>query len=551
MVKVPWDRLAAESPRVSEALVTMLVLRLRERARAVDGSGGDGGRDLFEDTEDGELVVYEAKSFTGRMTPVRRRQVERSLVSAARHQPDHWDLLVPIDHNPAELLWFEGLREQFPFVRHWRGRSWLDEQFAAHPDLVRYALQKSGDYILERIAEARAERDMLLGGLPDYLQRADALHARAQEISPHYALHTTLGADGQTVVHLTPKGPTPDGQTAIRFTGRVRFPAGDEQEVQRRRQFEETIRFGGEVELTADNLAETRLAGPQGLGLDQLTLASVRITSPRQEVTPPLRGRVIVQQPSGIPVASLAVAFTHRVLGTDGGTLYGSDMTGLMRVQVRFSRHDLSGQLKFSFVPPETAMPAALVPVLQLIAESRPGRFMALVFAGDTSEGLRAPITTGITPPGWEAGEARFWADAYDDLARLQSRTGQYFPVPDDFTRHDVREVKEIHALLDGEEIVLRGETVSVEVISAEGLDQLADIRGGMFRLTAGYESMLFTLGDHQIDLGPCTETYTMDKILNMKEARHELAEHGHAKVIMRLSERFPAVRYLGNERPE
>lgn len=551
MVKVPWDRLAAESPKVSEALVTMLVLRLRERARAVDGSGGDGGRDLFEDTEDDELVVYEAKSFTGRMTAVRRRQVVGSLVSAARHQPDHWDLLVPIDHNPAELLWFEGLREQFPFVRHWRGRSWLDEKFAAHPDLVRYALQESSAYILDRVAEARAERDVLLGGLPDYLERASALHARAQEISPHYALHTTLGADGQTVVHLTPKGPTPDGQTAIRFTGRVRFPAGDEQEVQRRRQFEETMRFGGEVELTADNLAETRLAGPAGLGLDQLTLASVRITSPRQEVTPPLRGRVIVQQPSGLPVASLAVAFTHRVLGTDGGTLYGSDMTGLMRVQVRFSRHDLSGQLKFSFVPPETAMPAALVPVLQLIAESLPGRFMALVFAGDSSDGLRAPITTGMTPASWEAGEARFWANAYDDLARLQSRTGQYFPVPDDFTRQDVREVKEIHALLDGEEIVLRGETVSVEVISAEGLDQLADIRGGMFRLTAGYESMLFTLGDHQIDLGPCTETYTMDKILNMKEAQRELAEHGHAKVIMRLSERFPAVRYLGNERPE
>ncbi|MEV4865504.1 hypothetical protein MRBLMF1_006986 [Streptomyces ossamyceticus] len=532
-------------------MVTMLVLRLRERARAVDGSGGDGGRDLFEDAEDGELVVYEAKSFTGRMTAVRRRQVVGSLVSAARHQPDHWDLLVPIDHNPAELLWFEGLREQFPFIRHWRGRSWLDEKFAAHPDLVRYALQESGDYILDRVAEARAERDVLLGGVPDYLERASALHARAQEISPHYALHTTLGADGQTVVHLTPKGAAPDGQTAVRFTGRVRFPAGDEQETARRRQFEETMRFGGEVELTADNLAETRLAGPAELGLERLTLAGVRITSPRQEVTPPLRGQVIVQQPSGLPVASLSVAFTHRVLGTDGGTLYGSDMTGLMRVQARFHRRDLSGQLKFSFVPPETAMPTALVPVLRLIAESQPSRFMTLVFAGDSSDGLRAPITTGMTPPGWEEGEARFWADAYNDLARLQSRTSQYFPVPDDFTRQDVREVKEVHALLDGEEIVLRGETVSVEVISAEGLDQLADIRGGTFRLTAGYESMIFTIGDHQIDLGPCTETYTMDKILNMKEARRELAEQGHAKVIMRLAERFPAVRYLGDERPE
>lgn len=42
---------------------------------------------------------------------------------------------------------------------------------------------------------------------------------------------------------------------------------------------------------------------PAGLGLDQLTLAGVRITSPRQEVTPPLRGQVIVQQPSGLPLA--------------------------------------------------------------------------------------------------------------------------------------------------------------------------------------------------------------------------------------------------------
>ena len=41
-----------------------------------------------------------------------------------------------------------------------------------------------------------------------------------------------------------------------------------------------------------------------------------------------------------------------------------------------------------------------------------------------------------------------------------------------------------------------------------------------------------------------------MDKILNMKEARRDLAARGHATVVMRLAERFPAVRYLGPERP-
>lgn len=69
---------------MSEALVTMLVLRLRQRARAVDGSGGDGGRDLFEYTAGGELLAYEAKSFTGRMDQTRRKQVVPSLVSTAR-----------------------------------------------------------------------------------------------------------------------------------------------------------------------------------------------------------------------------------------------------------------------------------------------------------------------------------------------------------------------------------------------------------------------------------------------------------------------------------
>jgi hypothetical protein len=88
VARVPWEKLA-ENLRLSEPLVTLLVMRLQKRAHPVDGRGGDGGRDLFEYTDNGELVVYEAKSFTGSMSAGRRRQVERLLVSAARHQPDH------------------------------------------------------------------------------------------------------------------------------------------------------------------------------------------------------------------------------------------------------------------------------------------------------------------------------------------------------------------------------------------------------------------------------------------------------------------------------
>ncbi|MFC9285090.1 hypothetical protein [Streptomyces collinus] len=112
MVEVPWEQLA-KKPKVCESLVTLLLLRLYPRAQPVDGMGGDGGRDLFEYTENNELINYEVKSFTGRMTKSRRDQVQRSLVSTARSQPDHWDLVVPIDPNPTEQLWFDGLRSEF------------------------------------------------------------------------------------------------------------------------------------------------------------------------------------------------------------------------------------------------------------------------------------------------------------------------------------------------------------------------------------------------------------------------------------------------------
>ncbi|WP_033283601.1 hypothetical protein [Streptomyces sp. NRRL F-525] len=42
---------------------------------------------------------------------------------------------------------------------------------------------------------------------------------------------------------------------------------------------------------------------------------------------------------------------------------------------------------------------------------------------------------------------------------------------------------------------------------------------------------------DAEVDLGPCTETHTMDKILNMREAQRELADRGRTTVIMRLTE--------------
>ena len=68
-------------PQGYEDIVSVLLSRLHPDAQRIDGKGGDGGRDVqIVSGQDGQITdAFELKSFTGRMTFGRRKQVERSL----------------------------------------------------------------------------------------------------------------------------------------------------------------------------------------------------------------------------------------------------------------------------------------------------------------------------------------------------------------------------------------------------------------------------------------------------------------------------------------
>ncbi|QEU92993.1 hypothetical protein [Streptomyces kanamyceticus] len=548
MVSVPWQELA-KNPTASEALVTMLVLRLRPRAQEVDGTGGDGGRDLYEYTDSGELIHYEVKSFTRRMTSSRKGQVRRSLISTARYQPDHWDLLVPISPNPAETRWFEGLRDEFPFVRNWYGLSWLNQRFAQHDDLVRYALQGSGDYILDRIAEARAERDVMISGIPDLIERYSALQIRAQEISPNYSISASLDSTGGTTIHLSPKGNNSGVRSAIHFTGKFTFRRNNPDEERRLKRFEDALRYGGEVELARGNIQGMTIDAPSELGIGgSFVPEALRIEANRETLSPPLRAQLIVRSTSGLPTASLPLHFTQRTAGTDGGTLFGRDLTNFMQVKILYDNRNSSWHQTLSFTPPEEALPQALVPVLRLISHARIGQIMEVAFQGPAQTYLSAPISQNMTPGGWGVKEAEGWADAYEALATLQAMTGQFFPAPADFTMRDGRDARDAISLLRGEKVNLKASTVSIGVIREETLELLAASEA--FALAATYEGMLLSFGEHQIDLGPCVETLVVDEVLNLRDAQRDFAESGHATVRMRVAQSTPAQRYLGSQLP-
>src|SRR5688572_14981808 len=100
-MRVRWDDLS-ETPSVYEDMVAVLLSRIYSTSQRVDGTGGDGGRDVYFGPPH-DLSVFELKSFTGRVDDSRRAQIKRSLERATLLNPTIWTLVVPIDPNPTEI----------------------------------------------------------------------------------------------------------------------------------------------------------------------------------------------------------------------------------------------------------------------------------------------------------------------------------------------------------------------------------------------------------------------------------------------------------------
>ena len=190
-MRVRWFEV---DPDRYEEMVSVLLSRLHPNSQRIDGSGGDGGRDVQIVTgEDRQVTdVFELKSFTGRMTKGRRAQVAASLLRAAAIEPTSWTLIVPIDPTPGEEQWFADLGDRYPFPTTWRGKTWLDEKMAAYPDVVRYFLEGAAEEVVRLLAQLNQE-EALLAAVPDALTRFEALHDRLNQIDPYYSYELSTG----------------------------------------------------------------------------------------------------------------------------------------------------------------------------------------------------------------------------------------------------------------------------------------------------------------------------------------------------------------------
>ena len=90
------------------------------------------------------LVIFELKSFTGRMHPSRASAggsvASAGVAARARGGGVSSSRLNP---TPGELEWFEGLSAGYGFGCRWLGRCWLDGQMAHKPEIARYYAQRT------------------------------------------------------------------------------------------------------------------------------------------------------------------------------------------------------------------------------------------------------------------------------------------------------------------------------------------------------------------------------------------------------------------------
>lgn len=108
-------------------------------AKPVEGKGGDQGLDTYVGLFNGECRAFEHKYFIEKLGQSQRRQIEKSLsTAAAKHRLVEWTLMLPIDLNPAALLWFARLEAKYSAVKlDWWGKTKLQELLAFHPEVVR------------------------------------------------------------------------------------------------------------------------------------------------------------------------------------------------------------------------------------------------------------------------------------------------------------------------------------------------------------------------------------------------------------------------------
>ena len=523
MPEVDFERL---SPEQYEDMVAVLLSRIRQTHR-VDGSGSDGGRDCyFTDADDTD--AFELKSFTGRMTGPRRRQVERSLSRGLRSSPRSWSLVVPIDATPAEQRWFDSLASGSTAKLTWLGKTWLQDQLAAHPDIGRY-FAGAAEEVVQLLTDI-AREDALPADAAGVAGRMTAMVGRLNEIDPYYTFEYVVG-EGRATVSCRPRYPDAVLDRPITVSAQLRIDDSTTPEL--RAAIDDFMRYGSPVQIPAENISHLTVDGPGGLdnhfagggialdaAADPATAAEARNFVLRIPPTPPMRHALIMR-------------ITRRSKGPAGGYRFGAaDAADLLTLDMRLDPATSTYNAQLSYRFNQTVLPKDAVPVLTLCNALASGEKMAIA----TLDGQVLAVGSGpFNALNWPDGDS--YLCCAEQLAEIQERAGAFFPLPIAFEPDD-------QVWMDYAEKLLRGEDVQVtwnESTAPCDRDQVGFFLEGIAEtgevftfFNARPETLDFAQG--KLPLGAITEIAHSTRIENLAEVRAWYDSGASGRIEVRLA---------------
>lgn len=467
---VRWEDL---EPGTYEDMVSVLISRLHPEAQRIDGSGGDGGRDVQMPTDDG-LVIFELKSFTGRMNASRRRQVASSLERASQHEPAAWRLVVPIDPSPGELDWFESVSAEYDFECRWLGKCWLDGEMAHKPEIARYyahGRRYEVQEFLDLLRGIGAEPPPISNGiLRRAAERASGIVDTLNQLDPHYVFAMNLQPEGRVQVSVIPRYPGAESDSPW-LSPRLEFadtPAGDDA----RRALRDSVRFGTRGVIAAEHIPELTLNVPAGLGA-RLEGYEMVLGTPAPNIVEEVDVALVAVDSTGGVVARLPLIADEASRGTSGVEISLRDKSTAVTATVRLDATEFTFNLNWHYSQPDPFSPLDLLPAVKFAAAVEGGADIAVIFNGETL-GPESPGTVRFGEPG----DAARFAFLLEHLVNVQTRTGHFFNVSTQLTTDEASEIVVASRLLNGERVQATWERMQLH-ITPDGHEAVAAALSG------------------------------------------------------------------------
>jgi hypothetical protein len=510
MAEVEWEKLSASS---YEDMVSVLLSHMNPEVRRIDGSGGDGGRDAEFPRDDGH-EIYQLKKFTGRMNGGRRGQVKSSLNKAAKRNPVAWHLVVPIDHTPKELEWFETLQREYDFPLYWDGRTWLNTQMAERPFIPRYFLTDERDRVLDLIAQLNEEH-ATLEDLQTGVERMRALAATINELDPYYRFDIAVRGD-KVQVSPQPRYEGAELDRPITINMNLAFPNTEEGRAALG-EFQRAMDYGTPVEVEGQFVKAFTIDGPAGFG-GTFNEGSFKIGPPEPQEKIELGFELRALNGDGVAVATLPITLTERTVGLRGAIVRGSDRPGAFAVEMRANAETRLLNLNFKFSASAEHLPHDLLPALAFMQAMVPPNSVEVLVGPDRIQ-LGPPVTVPDVVPMEER-----YVRLVTDLASLQRETNTYFAMPALFSPEDLHEIAEGLELLDGKEVELPWKKAQFELNVTDPkrfLAELEDKADGMAFFVDGPGQA--TIAGHTLPLGKMRTFSPAARVTNPDEVRAAL----------------------------